>query len=72
MNSGAAPFPWRQTMAVGFGRLRLSSAAFWSMTPRELAAGLEGLFGHTTLPLERTTLERLVTRFPDQGGKPIA
>lgn len=25
-------------MAFGFGVLRLSPAAFWSMTPRELAA----------------------------------
>ncbi len=25
-------------MAFGFGQLRLSSAEFWAMTPRELAA----------------------------------
>ncbi len=29
-------------MAFGFGRLRLSSRDFWAMTPRELAAAVEG------------------------------
>ena len=38
-----ARFPWRELMAVGFGRLRLTSAAFWAMTPRELASAIEGL-----------------------------
>ena len=35
------PFPWQEAMRVGFGVLRLSPAAFWAMTPRELAAAIE-------------------------------
>ncbi len=31
-------------MAFGFGRLRLSSRAFWRLTPRELAAALMAQF----------------------------
>jgi uncharacterized phage protein (TIGR02216 family) len=59
------PFPWRQAMALGFGRLGLSSAEFWALTPRELAAAMEGLFGAGLAPLERRTLEDLMTRYPD-------
>ena len=32
-------------MAAGFGLLGLAPAAFWAMTPRELAAALRGRFG---------------------------
>ncbi|MEO1701462.1 MAG: phage tail assembly chaperone [Pseudomonadota bacterium] len=35
-----APFPWGEVMAFGFGHLRLSPSAFWSMTPMELAAAM--------------------------------
>jgi uncharacterized phage protein (TIGR02216 family) len=53
-------------MAVGFGRLGLSSEEFWRMTPRELAAALEGIFGKGGVPLDRTALGRLIERFPDR------
>ncbi len=59
------PFPWRQAMALGFGRLRLSSAAFWAMTPRELAAAAEGAAGRFAAPLDRATLDQLIARYPD-------
>ncbi len=52
------PFPWRQAMAFGFGRLRLSSAAFWAMTPRELAAAAEGAAGASR---RRSTAPRSTT-----------
>ena len=53
-------------MAFGFGRLKLSSAKFWAMTPRELAAAIEGLAGSTGAPLDRAALDRLMTRYPDR------
>lgn len=58
-------FPWRELMAVGFGRLRLDSAAFWAMTPRELAAAIEGTTGVRRTPPDRARLEALMRRFPD-------
>jgi uncharacterized phage protein (TIGR02216 family) len=60
-----ARFPWRALMALGFGRLGLSSAAFWAMTPRELAAAAEALGGRRAAPPDRTTLAALMQRFPD-------
>ncbi|MCB1487034.1 MAG: phage tail assembly chaperone [Bauldia sp.] len=53
-------------MAVGFGRLGLASHDFWAMTPRELAAAVEGAFGRAAAPPDRAMLERLMTRFPDR------
>ena len=61
-------FPWRRAMAFGLGRLRLSSADFWAMTPRELAAAAEGVFGVAVAPVDRETLSRLMNRFPDRPG----
>jgi len=61
----AERFPWRELMAVGFGRLRLDSAAFWAMTPRELAAAIEGLTGSHAAPPNRAMLDALMRRFPD-------
>jgi uncharacterized phage protein (TIGR02216 family) len=58
-------FPWRQAMAFGFGQLRLPSAAFWAMTPRELAAAVEGRLGKVREPLDRTALDALIARYPD-------
>ena len=55
-------------MAAGLGLLRLAPAHFWSMTPRELAAALRGLFGTSApeQPLSRTDLDALLHRFPDR------
>ncbi len=52
-------------MAFGLGRLRLSSAAFWALTPRELAAAAEGVAGRFAPPLDRATLDQLIARYPD-------
>jgi uncharacterized phage protein (TIGR02216 family) len=61
-----ARFPWRELMAIGFGRLRLSSGEFWAMTPRELAAAIDGLFGVRGEPPGRAMLTELMARFPDE------
>jgi uncharacterized phage protein (TIGR02216 family) len=55
-------------MALGLGLLRLAPAHFWSMTPRELAAALRGVFGTSapTPPLARSDLDALLHRFPDR------
>jgi uncharacterized phage protein (TIGR02216 family) len=39
------------------------------MTPREFAAALRGLYGDHAAPLDRTTLDALVARFPDRRDK---
>ncbi|MDX2259408.1 MAG: phage tail assembly chaperone [Hyphomicrobiaceae bacterium] len=55
-------------MAAGLGILRLGPADFWTMTPRELAAALEGAFGRASAAPapSRDELSRLVERYPDQ------
>ena len=54
-------------MRAGLGLLRLPSSAFWSMTPRELAAALEGVLspaaGHDAI--DRPSLAGLMARYPD-------
>jgi uncharacterized phage protein (TIGR02216 family) len=61
-----APFPWREAMAFGLGRLGLSGEAFWRMTPRELAAAIEGYFGRAGAPIGRAAFEQLAERYPDK------
>ncbi|MDK9697787.1 MAG: phage tail assembly chaperone [Siculibacillus sp.] len=50
-------------MRLAFSRWGLAPAAFWAMTPLELAA----CFAPATAPppLDRPALERLMARFPD-------
>jgi uncharacterized phage protein (TIGR02216 family) len=62
----AAPFPWADAMAVGFGQLRLGPDSFWRMTPRELGAAIEGLYGRRAGALGGDALQALMQRFPDQ------
>lgn len=52
-------------MAIGLGRLRLSPAAFWTMTPREFAAVLKGMFPERHEAIGRKQLAELMQRFPD-------
>jgi uncharacterized phage protein (TIGR02216 family) len=53
-------------MAAGFGLLGLSPAAFWAMTPRELAAALRGRLGPgTPTPPSAHELADLMNRYPD-------
>jgi uncharacterized phage protein (TIGR02216 family) len=59
-------------MAAGFGLLRLSPLAFWSLTPRELDAALGAILGPAAAaaPLSRRELSRLMRRFPDFPSPP--
>ncbi len=52
-------------MRFGFGRLRLSSSAFWSLTPAELAAAARSFAPPGAEPLGQTGLAALIQRFPD-------
>ena len=58
------PFPWKDAIGFGLGRLRLSPEQFWRMTPRELAYAIEAVTGRAR-PLERETLRDLMKRYPD-------
>jgi uncharacterized phage protein (TIGR02216 family) len=65
--SALAPFPWDDAIAAGLGILRLPPAAFWAMTPRELALAMRGAAGISafTPSLRRGDLADLMRRFPD-------
>jgi uncharacterized phage protein (TIGR02216 family) len=54
-------FPWTRFMELGIGVLRLSPKDFWNATPREIAAA----FGGPPLPLQRSSFEDLMRRYPD-------
>lgn len=57
-------------MGFGLGVLRLAPAAFWSMTPAEIAAAFDAVAGAPGAGMPtRTDLDRLMTRFPDQAGR---
>lgn len=58
---------WAALMRAGIGHLRLSPAAFWALTPAELALmlGLEA----GPRPMGRTRLDELIRRFPDRGAE---
>ncbi|WDR06397.1 phage tail assembly chaperone [Devosia rhodophyticola] len=58
-------FPWANVMQFGFGVLKLSPEALWTMTPRELAAAMRGGHAIAAGPLGRDELTRLMERFPD-------
>ena len=61
----AAPFPWDEAMAFGFGVLRLCPQAFWAMTPRELHAASRGVYGRGGGAAGRAALAALMAAFPD-------
>ncbi|MEM8851732.1 MAG: rcc01693 family protein [Pseudomonadota bacterium] len=56
-------FDWPVLMVAGMRGLGLSPAAFWALTPAELAflLGQEG----GRLPMDRAGLDALAARFPD-------
>jgi uncharacterized phage protein (TIGR02216 family) len=56
-------------MGFGLGSLRLSPDAFWRMTPRELAAAMEAVFGSRATPLDRAAFAALRARFPDDSAR---
>ena len=57
---------WPALMRAGLRELGLSPAAFWTLTPAELAflLGIEG----GGLPMDRAGLVGLAARFPDERG----
>jgi len=60
-------FPWADAMRFGFGTLRLGAREFWGLTPRELAAAVEGAGGRSRgRPPDRPTIDRLIAAFPDE------
>ncbi|WP_247874493.1 rcc01693 family protein [Brucella sp. 10RB9213] len=63
--SPVRPFPWDEAMYAGFGLLRLTPQAFWSMTPRELSAAINPLAPVLDAP-SRQTLDALMLAFPDR------
>lgn len=58
--------PWAILMTLGLGRLRLSPASFWAMTPREFRAALDD--GPQAEPMGRAALAALMARHPDPTG----
>ncbi|TBW40986.1 phage tail assembly chaperone [Siculibacillus lacustris] len=50
-------------MRLAFTRWGLAPAAFWALTPREIAAALGPAPG--TAATDRGAFERLMRRFPD-------
>lgn len=60
------PFPWKNAMRFGLGVLRLDPAAFWQMTPRELASAWGAIVGEGGAPLSRSGLDKLMEQFPDE------
>ncbi len=62
-------------MQAGLGLLRLTPAAFWTMTPVELQTALDGLSGVAhrgrAASVTRADLARLNARFPDKAPPPI-
>ncbi|TAK50338.1 MAG: phage tail assembly chaperone [Xanthobacteraceae bacterium] len=59
------PFPWAEAIGFGLGVLRLPPAAFWRMTPRELAFAIAAVRGPQPGACSRATLSALMTQFPD-------
>eukprot|EP01037_Dinobryon_pediforme_P013990 gene13990-14107_t len=58
---GQNPFPWDEALALGLGILRLPPREFWMMTPRELLAARDGIFGRTHRHLHFQTPTTTIT-----------
>ena len=61
------PFPWDEAIGFALGVLRLSSDAFWRMTPRELSAVLRrhaAQQGRVSAP-DHASLAALMMIYPD-------
>ena len=64
---GKGRIDWPGLMRVGFGALRLTPEAFWSMTPREFEAACTGLgFGAGRAAMTRAGLDALRAQYPDE------
>jgi uncharacterized phage protein (TIGR02216 family) len=62
---GRAAFPWDDVMSAGFGLLRLSPKAFWSMTPVEFERALRAVLPRRGAAPGRAELAALMQAFPD-------
>jgi uncharacterized phage protein (TIGR02216 family) len=67
--SSHAPFPWDSVLAFGFGVLRLSSRDVWAMTPRELQAAFDGVYGRRSVAPRLADFAALMAAHPDQRLK---
>lgn len=56
-------------IGIGLGVLKLSSDAFWRLTPREFALAT-GLLRACNAPLDRGAMAQLMQRFPDGATGP--
>lgn len=58
---------WGRLMQLGLGRMGLTPAVFWDLTPAEfmLMAGI----GEADGALSRDGLDALIARFPDAGAE---
>jgi len=61
-------YPFDDAIGFGLGVLKLSSDAFWKMTPRELALAAAALNPRGPAP-RRSDFEKLMERYPD-GRRP--
>ncbi|MEI5664502.1 phage tail assembly chaperone [Bosea sp. CCNWLW174] len=70
MRAPAAPFPWREVMAFGLGRLCWTPDAFWAASPREILAAVEAHRpAEAGEPPSRTTLDALMRAHPDPASR---
>lgn len=58
------PFPWEAVIHTGFRLLRLSSDAFWRLTPREFFA-MTGGTRALSRTVDRQAMETMMRLFPD-------
>jgi uncharacterized phage protein (TIGR02216 family) len=56
-------FPWEEFMRLGLGVLKLTPAAFWAATPREIAAAFPRARREA---MGRAGLAALMQNFPDE------
>ncbi len=58
---------WAKLMQLGLGRMGLTPAIFWDLTPAEfmLMAGI----GESAGAMSRDGLDALLARFPDGGAE---
>lgn len=69
----AGRLPMARLMRLGLGVLGWTPATFWSATPDEMRAALEGRFGrrvaHGGAAVARGDFEDLKRRFPDGASR---
>ncbi|MEP2943581.1 MAG: phage tail assembly chaperone [Hyphomicrobiales bacterium] len=65
----AEAFPWDNVMTFGFAVLKLSSAEFWAMTPREIAHAMRAFSPDAAMAPSRNDLRKLMQLYPDNEDK---